>query len=113
MAPGTEVVQGDLLQPASLGVAFSGVDTAFYLVHSMKAGKNSRPRSARRLTTLPSAARDAGVRRIIYLGGLAHGEELSPHMRSRAETGNILRASGVPGDRTSSVYRDRFRQRVF
>ena len=43
-----------------------------------------------------TAARQAGVRRIIYLGGLGHGEALSPHMRSRAETGNILRASGVP-----------------
>ena len=47
-------------------------------------------------TTLRVAARKAGVRRIIYLGGLAHGGELSPHMRSRAETGNILRSSGVP-----------------
>ena len=42
------------------------------------------------------AAREAGVRRIVYLGGLAHGGELSPHMRSRAETGNILRSSGIP-----------------
>ena len=36
------------------------------------------------------------MRRIVYLGGLAHGSELSPHMRSRAETGNILRSSGIP-----------------
>jgi len=42
------------------------------------------------------AARQSGVRRIIYLGGLAHGTELSPHLRSRAETGNILRSSGIP-----------------
>src|SRR5947209_18035440 len=42
------------------------------------------------------AARLAGVRRIIYLGGLAHGTELSPHLRSRVETGNILRSSGIP-----------------
>ena len=39
VAPGTELVQGDLLQPASLGTAFSGVDTAFYLVHSMNSGE--------------------------------------------------------------------------
>ena len=42
------------------------------------------------------AARKSGVRRIIYLGGLAHGPELSPHLRSRAETGDILRSSGIP-----------------
>ncbi|HWQ54589.1 MAG TPA: hypothetical protein VN442_12970 [Bryobacteraceae bacterium] len=41
-------------------------------------------------------AREAGVRRIIYLGGLAHGSELSSHLRSRAETGNILHSSGIP-----------------
>jgi uncharacterized protein YbjT (DUF2867 family) len=42
------------------------------------------------------AAREAGLRRIVFLGGLAHGDDLSPHMRSRLEVGNILRASGVP-----------------
>ena len=96
MAPGTELVRGDLLQPASLGAAFSGVDTAFYLVHSMKAVRSSKRRSTRPPRTSRAAAREAGVRRIIYLGGLAHGAELSPHMRSRAETGNILRSSGIP-----------------
>ena len=95
-APGTELVQGDLLQPASLGVAFSGVDTAFYLVHSMKAGDRFEADEKAAASNFAAAARDAGVRRIVYLGGLAHGSELSPHMRSRAETGNILRSSGVP-----------------
>jgi len=95
-APGTELVPGDLLQPASLGVAFSGVDTAFYLVHSMKAGERFEAEERIAATNFAMAARDAGVRRIIYLGGLAHGGELSPHMRSRAETGNLLRLSGVP-----------------
>jgi uncharacterized protein YbjT (DUF2867 family) len=95
-APGTEVVQADLLQPASLGIAFSGVDTAFYLVHSMKAGERFEAEERASASNFAAAARDAGVRRIVYLGGLAHGGELSPHMRSRAETGNILRSSGVP-----------------
>jgi uncharacterized protein YbjT (DUF2867 family) len=106
-APGTEVVRGDLLQPASLGMAFSGVDTAFYLVHSMKAGDRFEADEREAASNFAAAARDAGVRRIVYLGGLAHGSlaqggglandaELSPHMRSRAETGNLLRASGVP-----------------
>ena len=96
VAPGTEVVQGDLLQPASLGNAFSGVDTAFYLVHSMNSGGEFEAEEGRAAHHFAAAARNAGVRRIVYLGGLAHGAGLSAHMRSRAETGNILRASGLP-----------------
>jgi uncharacterized protein YbjT (DUF2867 family) len=101
-APGTELVRGDLLQPASLGNAFAGVDTAFYLVHAMKAGDRFEADEKAAASNFAAAARDAGVRRIVYLGGLAHADgladssELSPHMRSRAETGNILRSSGVP-----------------
>ena len=96
VAPGTEVVRGDLLQPASLGAAFSGVDTAFYLVHSMYAGPEFEAHEHDAAANFARAAREAGVRRIIYLGGLVHGGELSAHLRSRAETGNILRRSGVP-----------------
>jgi len=96
VAPGTELVRGDLLQPASLDVAFSGVDTAFYLVHSMNSGEQFEAEERRAAYNFAVAARKAGVRRIIYLGGLAHGAGLSAHMRSRAETGNILRAAGVP-----------------
>ncbi len=96
VAPGTEVVQGDLLQPASLGEALCGVDTAFYLVHSMNSGEEFEAEERRAAHNFAVAARKAGVRRIVYLGGLAHGRRLSAHMRSRAETGNILRASGVP-----------------
>ncbi len=96
VAPGTEVVRGDLLQPASLGAAFSGVDTAFYLVHSMYAGPEFEAHEIEAAANFAQAAREAGVRRIIYLGGLVHGGELSAHLRSRAETGNILRRSGVP-----------------
>ena len=96
LAPGTELVQGDLLQPASLDVAFSGVDIAYYLVHSMNSGEKFETEERRAAHNFAVAARKAGVRRIIYLGGLAHGARLSAHMRSRVETGNILRASGVP-----------------
>lgn len=96
VAPGTEIVQGDLLQPASLGSAFSGVEIAFYLVHSMQAGPEFEGREREAVTNFARAAREAGVRRIIYLGGLAHGNALSSHMRSRAETGKILRSSGIP-----------------
>ena len=93
---GTELVQGDLLRPDSLGGAFRGVHTAFYLVHSMHAGAEFEAQEREAAVNFATAARVAGVRRIIYLGGLAHGEELSRHMRSRAETGNILRGSGIP-----------------
>jgi uncharacterized protein YbjT (DUF2867 family) len=96
VAPGTELVRGDLLQPASLDVAFSRVDTAFYLVHSMNSGEEFEAEERRAAYNFAAAARKAGVRRIIYLGGLAHGAGLSAHMRSRAETGNILREGGVP-----------------
>ena len=96
VAPGTELVRGDLLQPASLGPAFRGVTTAFYLVHSMQAGEQFEAQERQAAANFALAARQAGVQRIIYLGGLAQGSELSPHMRSRAETGNILRSSGIP-----------------
>ncbi len=96
VAPGTETVQGDLLQPESLGVAFRGVDTAFYLVHSMNSGEEFEADERKAAANFAEAARAAGVRRVIYLGGLAHGEGLSAHMRSRLETGNILRSGGVP-----------------
>ncbi len=96
VGPGTERVQGDLLQPASLAAAFTGVDTAFYLVHAMHAGVGFEAEEAQAAANFAGAARAAGVRRIVYLGGLSHGGDLSPHMRSRARTGEILRSSGIP-----------------
>jgi uncharacterized protein YbjT (DUF2867 family) len=96
VAPGTELVRGDLLDPKSLAAAFEGIDTAFYLVHSMNSGPEFEQRERESAENFARAAREAGVRRIIYLGGLAHGELLSPHMRSRAATGDVLRGSGVP-----------------
>src|SRR5665213_1335726 len=96
VAPGTELVRGDLLQPASLGAAFAGVDTAFYLVHSMNGGEGFEAEERSAAANFAEAARAAGVKRIVYLGGLAQGGGLSAHMRSRAETGNVLRASGIP-----------------
>lgn len=96
VAPGTEIVPGDLLQPASLETAFAGVDTAFYLVHAMRSGSEFESLEKEAAANFARAARRAGVRRIIFLGGLTHGDTLSPHMRSRIETGNILRRSGIP-----------------
>ena len=96
LAPGTQLVPGDLLQPASLGPAFAGVETALYLVHAMQSGREFERLESQAARNFARAAREAGVGRIVFLGGLAHGSDLSPHMRSRLETGNILRSSGIP-----------------
>jgi uncharacterized protein YbjT (DUF2867 family) len=95
VAPTTEVVPGDVLDAASLRTALAGVEVAYYLVHSMGAGDDFEARDRKAAETFGAAAAAAGVRRIVYLGGLAHGEDLSPHLRSRIEVGRILRESGV------------------
>ena len=92
----TEVVQGDLLEPETLPVAMRGISTAFYLVHSMASAGDYAEQDRRAAKAFSSAAREAGVRRIVYLGGLGSGEKLSDHLRSRQEVGRILRGSGVP-----------------
>ena len=92
----TEVVRGDVLDAESLGPALAGVESAYYLIHSMGSGKDFEEQDRVAAGNFGSAARRAGVRRIIYLGGLGHGTDLSPHLRSRQEVGEILRESGVP-----------------
>jgi uncharacterized protein YbjT (DUF2867 family) len=97
VASTTEVVAGDLLEPLSLDRAFAGIDQAYYLVHSMGAHGDYRETDRTAALNFGRAARQAGVRRIVYLGGLATGEEaLSKHLLSRIETGQVLRDSGVP-----------------
>lgn len=91
----TEIVQGDLLDPESLHAALQGVDTAFYLVHSMGTGQDFEQEDRQAARNFAQAARDAKVRRIIYLGGLGDSDQnLSPHLRSRQEVGDVLRESG-------------------
>ena len=93
----TEVVAGDCLDEASLDRAFADVQSAYYLVHSMAAGADFAALDRRAAANFGRAAARAGVRRIIYLGGLADDSGvLSSHLRSRAETGDVLRAAGVP-----------------
>lgn len=94
--PGTEVVHGDVLDPASLTAALAGVDTAFYLVHSMDSTGSFAEADRTGAENFARAAGAAGVRRIIYLGGLGGGDDLSSHLDSRQEVGRILRESGVP-----------------
>src|SRR5512142_526876 len=95
--PGTEIVQGDVLDPASLDRALHGVQTAYYLVHLMSGSKDFEKEDRLAATNFAQAAKNAGVRRIIYLGGLGDDADpkLSPHLRSRHEVGQILRDSGV------------------
>ena len=96
--PDTPVVAADLLEPASLGPAVDGIEVAYYLAHSMGAGERGfaeRDRTAAR--NFARAAAEAGVSRIVYLGGLGEDDgDLSTHLSSRQETGAELAAHGVP-----------------
>jgi uncharacterized protein YbjT (DUF2867 family) len=91
----TQVIRGDVLDPDSLRPAMEGVDCAYYLVHSMAGDKPFEKLDREAAHCFAATAAEAGVRRIIYLGGLAGGEGLSGHLRSRIEVGEILRASSV------------------
>ncbi|MBA4192029.1 MAG: oxidoreductase [Planctomycetaceae bacterium] len=93
----TQIVRGDVLDPASLDEAMRGVDTAYYLVHLMSGSKDFEKEDRQAASNFAEAAKKAGVRRIIYLGGLGDDADpkLSPHLRSRHEVGQILRDSGV------------------
>jgi uncharacterized protein YbjT (DUF2867 family) len=93
---GVEIVRGDCLDPDSLAAACAGVDTAYYLVHSMGSAGNFAEQDRRAALNFAAAARTAGVQRIVYLGGLGEPDEhLSAHLRSRQETGEALRSAGV------------------
>ncbi len=92
-----QVVAGDLLDPASLDSALVGVETAYYLVHSLNAREDFEDLDREAVRNFVAAARRAGVRRIVYLGGLGDDQSvLSAHLRSRQEIGEILRQSGIP-----------------
>jgi uncharacterized protein YbjT (DUF2867 family) len=92
----TTVVPGDVLEPESLPPAMRGIGTAFYLVHSMTSATGFEEHDRRGAANFAAAAREAGVRRIVYLGGLGAGGDLSRHLESRQEVGRILADSGVP-----------------
>jgi len=92
-----EVAAGDVLRPASLEEALAGVDVAYYLIHSMAAGSGFHERDIVAARGFARAAADAGVGRIVYLGGLGDPEaDISDHLRSRHDTGDALREAGVP-----------------
>ncbi len=92
-----EVAAGDVLQPETLPAAMQGVTEAYYLIHSMKGGEGFHSRDLEAARNFSAAAQAAGVGRILYLGGLGEDDaDLSPHLRSRHETGEALRSAGVP-----------------
>ena len=91
-----EVARGDLTDPDSLTDAFYGVDVVYYLVHSMGTSKDFVAEEKRSARNVVVAAQRAGVRRLVYLSGL-HPEhtQLSRHLASRTEVGDILIKSGI------------------
>jgi uncharacterized protein YbjT (DUF2867 family) len=96
VAPTTGLIGGDVLDPASLPAALAGVDTAYYLIHSMGATADFADLDRAAARNFGAAAREARVRRIVYLGGLGDAaDQLSAHLRSRHETGETLRECGV------------------
>jgi uncharacterized protein YbjT (DUF2867 family) len=89
----TEIVRGDATDAPSLIGALQDVDTAYYLIHSMGQDRDFEIQDRLAAENFARSAATAGVRRIIYLGGLGNPDEgLSKHLRSRQETGDILRA---------------------
>ena len=93
----SEVVPGNVLDQGSLDRALQGVHTAYYLVHLMSGSKDFEREDRQAALNFAGAAKLAGIRRIIYLGGLGDDADrtLSPHLRSRHEVGKIFRDSGV------------------
>jgi len=93
-----EVVEGDAQDPAAVARSMAGVTTAYYLLHSLQQGRDLESAEQRIARIFADAVHAAGVRRIIYLGGLAPDltpDRMSPHMRSRLKVGEALRSSGA------------------
>jgi uncharacterized protein YbjT (DUF2867 family) len=90
-----EVVRADVLEPGTLGPALEGVEVAYYLVHSMGRGADGdyAERDQQGAENFAAAAAAAGVKRIVYLGGLGEG---SKHLDSRHRTAETLRRGEVP-----------------
>jgi uncharacterized protein YbjT (DUF2867 family) len=90
------IALGDVLAPETLESALRGVDAAYYLVHSMTGGSEFAKQDIVAARNFGEAAKQSGIGRVVYLGGLGSpGVQLSEHLRSRQETGEALRRSGV------------------
>ncbi len=91
-----ELAEADALVPEGLDAALAGIETAYYLVHSMGAGKDFGRLDLEAAANFAAAAARAGVARIIYLGGLVPAGAASEHIVSRRATGDALRRGSVP-----------------
>src|SRR3984957_1688928 len=97
-----EVAAADAMDPAAVRRALDGIEVAYYLIHSLGTGPSFEQRDREAAGIFARAAASAGVKRLVYLGGIVSGPvggvspRLSPHLRSRGEVGDILRSSGVP-----------------
>ncbi|MET0421283.1 MAG: SDR family oxidoreductase [Acidimicrobiia bacterium] len=92
-----DVCIGDALEAHDVRRALAGVDVVYYLVHSIGTGSQFVESDRRAATNLADAAAGAGVQRVVYLGGMVPtGDDLSPHLASRAEVGQILLDGAVP-----------------
>ena len=93
----TQVIQADCLDRASLRPAMAGVQTAYYFVHSMGSTGQFEAEDRQAAQNFADSAREQGVKRIVYLGGLGNQDQaLSAHLRSRHEVADILRSSAIP-----------------
>jgi uncharacterized protein YbjT (DUF2867 family) len=92
-----DIIQADVTTPSMLAHALDGVDTAYYFIHNMSYGHGYTMLELEAARNFAKAAEQAKVKHIIYLGGLADPEgHIAPHMRSRIETGKVLREGKVP-----------------
>jgi uncharacterized protein YbjT (DUF2867 family) len=99
--PMVEIVEGDTFNRDALLQALKGIDTAYYLIHSMGSGKDFEERDRRSAENFRDACIESGVKRLIYLGGLGVKETASKHLLSRIETGEILSARS---DRLQTIW---------
>ena len=92
-----EVVEGDATNPESLAKALADTDVAYYLLHALMVKDNFEELERSMAAQFGEACKAAHVRRIVYLGGIiSAGQEASPHLQARADTGSILAGYGVP-----------------
>ncbi|GAA3040685.1 SDR family oxidoreductase [Streptosporangium longisporum] len=91
-----EVAEADATDAAQVDRALDGVDVVYYLIHTMGGGRDFAAADREAATTFAAACERAGIRRVVYLGGLAPDGKLSPHMSSRTEVGQIFLDSAVP-----------------
>ena len=92
-----DVIQGDVFKPQTLIEAMEGITATYYLIHSMSSSEDFQQRDLVAASNFGNAAKECGVERIIYLGGLGDPDtNLSEHLKSRQDTGQKLAKAGVP-----------------